>query len=95
MGNMRVLCVDDDFYFESQMPSFKYVNQLPKCGEVYTVNEQIVIYGQPGLVLKEIFSGMHPSGEFVSFRAKRFVPLNDEKLETIKLKNESLLFNVN
>lgn len=85
---MRVLCINGSF--DRMRPSFKYIKELPKEMEVYTVKEIVTVRSVTGYILNEVDGGKILIGpnkyKEVSFDSNRFVLLSEsEDLEEIEL----------
>lgn len=57
---------------------FKYVKEIPKEGEIYTVSKQVLRNGQVGYILNEIDSGIKPNGRPVTWLHSRFILLKPQ-----------------
>ena len=81
---MKVLCIDADFSTAKKRPTWKYVKDLPKFGETYTVEEVICFGPIVGYILKEIESPLNPeTGNQINWDASRFIPVEDIEEECI------------
>ena len=75
---MRVLCINDDFSLDKNRENFKYILELPKQLEEYTV---IFVNEYDGYILKEINAGVYPNGLPISFKSERFIRIDELHVE--------------
>jgi len=90
---MKVLCINSDFSNAIGRPSYKYLKDLPKELEEYTVREVVEKKGIAGYLLEEIFGGTLENGEEISYDSSRFIPIQDDLVECEEMEMEECYFN--
>ncbi len=88
---MRVLCINGDFSNAANRPSGKFIIEVPKEREVYTVREIKEKRGIIGYLLVEIYGGTLLNGDEISFDSSRFIRLEEINTLEESIKKECLI----